>query len=691
VAARLEKAARVYLVAEGKLSNVPWPELPCGKGRMIDRFQLGFAASLTHFAEASAKRSLFKRSFLACGEISNLKFQISNVTHLSGDAATTEAFLTKAGDHHVVHVNNPLVLRPDFPLESYVSFRAAGRQLGRLHAVEAFRLNAAGSLVTFASASLEGASSPSANSSAAGLLTTAFTFGGFPSILLADASDPELMASFYAALPKTSVGDALRQAQLDAAKKRPESKAWTRFRLYGHLGFGEEEGLEFADANYKDYLGKAAAAIKAKQWADVVRYCENALVLLDILDLAEHRDRLYGALVDACYNLKDYPKAIRYQAEVVKLAEQGKDVARLAEACRVLGVLQLRADDYKASVASLKRAVEIYQKNNLTEAAIDALAELGRAQESGTKYADALQSFRASLDMSREMKKERSAGDQLRRLGRVYYLRLSNYVEAEEYFRQALAVFQRLGDQKNVVETTLEIGLVHEKLADFREAAKYYQSGLELAQRGNDKLGQCKALIFLANTAWFQGDYHNAFKFTRASEALAKEIGSKPQQVIALNTLGLIFWTQNDYEASLKALDQALKLAAEIELKNEVASTHNNIGLVYREDKRYKEALDHFSQALALDTELDSKWGKAYDHRNMGMTYLRMGESDRALKALLESAQISQEIGEGTNLTKALFSIGDAYFEKGDLDNAVKHFGQALELAQRLNIRETEW
>ncbi|MBM4050518.1 MAG: CHAT domain-containing protein, partial [Planctomycetes bacterium] len=50
-----------------------------------------------------------------------------------------------------------------------------------------------------------------------------------------------------------------------------------------------------------------------------------------------------------------------------------------------------------------------------------------------------------------------------------------------------------------------------------------------------------------------------------------------------------------------------------------------------------------------------------------------------------------QEIGEGTNLTKALFSIGDAYFEKGDLDNAVKHFGQALELAQRLNIRETEW
>ncbi|MBM4049531.1 MAG: hypothetical protein FJ279_30925, partial [Planctomycetes bacterium] len=49
VAARLEKTARVYLVAEGKLSNVPWPELPCGKGRMIDRFQLGFAASLTHF------------------------------------------------------------------------------------------------------------------------------------------------------------------------------------------------------------------------------------------------------------------------------------------------------------------------------------------------------------------------------------------------------------------------------------------------------------------------------------------------------------------------------------------------------------------------------------------------------------------------------------------------------------------
>ncbi|NIQ00479.1 MAG: tetratricopeptide repeat protein, partial [Nitrospinaceae bacterium] len=133
---------------------------------------------------------------------------------------------------------------------------------------------------------------------------------------------------------------------------------------------------------------------------------------------------------------------------------------------------------------------------------LDRLAEsystLGIIEENALDYDQALEAFTASLKIHEEIGEDLHRGRELRRIGRIYYLRLNQYAQARQFFQEANRLFTELGHDEQRVETLLELGLVAEKEGDFPEALQFYKKAQSLAAQKNLQEGLSKALLYQA-------------------------------------------------------------------------------------------------------------------------------------------------------------------------------------------------
>ncbi len=698
IASTLTGAKSVYLIANGALESLPWQAFKLEGALLIERFPIVFLSSLSQFVHSQENRNLYNSRFLALEtpqtQFAKISKNFATAVRLAGDASSAENFQIQSAKFGVVQVDGKTNLGRLEPKTAYINLSASPDHFERLYLDKLLGESLEGNFIALNHVDFQ--ADPESGISPAAPLIHSLDFMGFPGILLHfGAPDPalheEFLESFYSNFRKGYPAESLRQAQMELARKYPGSQSWAQYRYYGFPGMDEEEKSRFANEHFLSNAKQGIAAFTGKNWGEAVNYFERALALLGLMEDQSQADQIYKALSQAAYNMKDYGKAVEYQKVLVARAKLADDPEVLAGAVYFLGILYSRAEQFPQSVENLQAALKIYKDNEILDKLADSYSVLGVVEENSLDYDKALEAFQASLAINQEIGEELNQGRELRRLGRIYYLRLNDYGKARNYFSEALNIFREIDQQDQWVEALLELGLVAEKQSDFGLAMKYYNQAEGQAREHNLKPSLSKALLYQANTSWFQGDYQNAFKYQRQALALADELQDKRQQAFIYNTLGLIHWTLNDSARALKHLHDSRDLADEAHSLLDVSSAYNNIGLVYRKDKKYSESLEYFQKALDLDVQLKTKWGQGYTHRNMGMSYLRMKNLDEAEGHIKKAIQLSAEIGNRTNLVKAKLELGNLHRARKDCAQAVPVYRETGRTAKELNIKEVHW
>ncbi|MBI2191633.1 MAG: CHAT domain-containing protein [Planctomycetes bacterium] len=736
VAAPLSVHRRVYLIADPALAEVPWESLAApGSPPLHERAELAFLSSANAFFFSYFKRSPHKKTLLLAGPAEATQAGVPPAGGSDPFAMAVERFeaagrpaklLDLLHQYHAVQLSGPIDLNASDPLATSLAAGPGLRRFGLVQAARAIEAGrpysiaefnpeaSSGALVTLAQLrSAEGFASPAS----VGLLARALTFAGFPSILThvaapgpaGDAADPEaihrFLQEFYRLWRDHSAGEALRQAQDAAARAGVPASVWGRFRLFGHLGLDASEALEFAQTHWEQTFQaawKAASTARDEaEYAEAVRYFENALSLVEIRKAGDRLPTLYRNLAIASFKARLHEKAILYGGRLVDLMRQAGDDAGLAQALFDLGVIHNEAERYEEGIRHLEEAASLFQKLGRKVDIFSSLGELGKVQQFAGQYLQAIQTLQDSMKLGVEVGDEAGVGTQLRLIGAVYYRRLNQNVKAAESFQKALDLFRRrvqeggdARDRRNVARCLIDLGLVHERRADWDEAARLYREALDLARALGDSRLVSEALLNLANTHWFRGEYQKAFELQRQALEAAREARDPFREQAALNTAGLISWTLNDPDRAREYLEAALALCHSLPGTNgriEVASTRNNLGLIDRSLGRFDAALDHFQRAREIDEALRSDWGLAYDERNIGVTCLLMDKPGDAASALESAALRSSRIGDTTSHVKALYSLGEARLRLGETDASEKAFEQALDLSRRFFIREIHW
>jgi CHAT domain-containing protein/Tol biopolymer transport system component/Tfp pilus assembly protein PilF len=692
----IQKSQSLTILADGALEFLPWAALPVDGKTLIETVPLTFVSSLAQHHFAESQKNLYNSRILGvdAAGFDKMSAGFASAVNLKEDQALLDRFRSQWTHYGVVHIDSRTHLGRLDPSDAFITIGGRQNHFQRVELAELFVQPLESNLIALNN--VEPEFHPELRLSPTAPLIQALTAKGYPGVLLrSGAFDPalhaEMMEVFYKTFRQGKPAESLRQAQMEMIKRHPGSLAWTGYRFYGFAGMEEAEKQEFAKTHFMDNAKNGAQAFTDKDWLGTIDHLEKALALVDFLEDKSLVERIIKTLAQAAYNLEDYPKAIGYQENLVARARQKEDPEERAEALYFLGILHSRAENYPTAVGHLREALAIYEEYEILDRLAENYSTLGIVEENALDFDKALEAFTASLALNEEIGEDLNRGRELRRIGRIYYLRLNQYAQAKKYFQQAYKLFEELEHNEQKVETLLELGLVAEKQGDFTPALDFYQKAQALATAEDLQAGLSKALLYQANSHWFQGNYQKAFRFQKESLEIAEAIKDKRQQTFIFNTLGLIYWTLNDSKRALENLNRSLNLAVEVQSPLDVASANNNIGLVYRKDKNYEKSIEFFNKALEKDIELKSKWGQGYTHRNLGMSFMRMKKLDEAETHIAQAIDLSREIGNQTNLVKSMLESGHLALEKNQCEKAIPVFQETGQLAEKLNIPEVNW
>lgn len=345
-------------------------------------------------------------------------------------------------------------------------------------------------------------------------------------------------------------------------------------------------------------------------WEGASRDCGEALRLRRRLGDAEGEAETLNNLGRAQEALGESAEAGRSYRASLALARRLGDGEGEAVALGNVGSLDLSTGRFSAALdrfaemeaLALRHAGEPWSSGQAAVARIDrgvALERVGARREALDLYRRLLADPRA-LEARQRAPLLVSTG--------VLYRNLGDPVRAEGAFREAIALFERQGDEPGLSNAYLNLGLaLHLNLSRRRAAEGAYREALARARGSGDRTEEILDLFYLGRLLTETGRLDEAqASFERCLEA-AEGAGSAEGRWSALDGLGRVARARGDLPAALRRFEAAL---AEIEsIRAALATGAQRAG--YFGDKR-----EVYGAAVSVLVEMDRAGpGRGFDVR----------------------------------------------------------------------------
>jgi CHAT domain-containing protein/predicted negative regulator of RcsB-dependent stress response len=462
-------------------------------------------------------------------------------------------------------------------------------------------------------------------------------------------------------------------------------------RIIGSFGFGAEERRAYAKTRFAEKIRSAVDMVRREDWGPASMALRQALAYTSAADVSKYDETLLDKLAEAEFKTGDFEQSLTHQERLNGIFRGRGDKLALADSLLLAGVIQTRQGKHEAAVASMNEALDIYREKGLLGKMAAVSSQLGVAEEGFANYGRALDAYGTALSMQRRTGDAVNTARELRRMGRIYHLRLNQFAKARAVYGEALSVFREVGDKRGALLTLVDMGSVETDVGDLAVAEEIFRSAMAEAETLKDENALALVEFHIANLHWFRGEYEPAIAHARKALKTAESLKDDGQSAIILNTIGLIYWTLNDHQKATDSLGKSLALAKKAGLRLDEASANNNIGLVARSAGRVDESIERFKTALAIDKELKSDWARAYDLRNLSISLLMKGEMAEAGSAAVESLALAEKIGDRINAAKAQLQMAEILVAKGDAARALDEFKRAEALASSAGTPETLW
>ncbi|MGB0386624.1 MAG: tetratricopeptide repeat protein [Ardenticatenaceae bacterium] len=262
-----------------------------------------------------------------------------------------------------------------------------------------------------------------------------------------------------------------------------------------------------------------------------------------------------------------------------------------------------------------------------------------------------------------------------------------NYTQAEAYFREGLALAQKIGERKRISDLLSGLGLVAKNRGEHQQAEAYYQKALVLGREIGDRKRISALLARLGVLADNFGHYARAEKYLLEGLKLATETGNRETKSVLLANLGLVANRRQNYEQAEEYLLEGLTLARKIGHSVNIISLLSNLGLVTRRRSKFKEAKEYFLEGLTLARQIEERERVITLLANLGRVTGESGDYVQAEKYLLEGLSVAREIGQLPRITYILDILSGLIAKQGETLRAEKYMLEGLAAAREIGHR----
>jgi len=228
-----------------------------------------------------------------------------------------------------------------------------------------------------------------------------------------------------------------------------------------------------------------------------------------------------------------------------------------------------------------------------------------------------------------------------------FALNLKCFLDRQGHWRDQVAVHQASVEAaRRLADVPMEAGALY-SLADalnplgrFDEGHAHYKEALRLFQEIGDTMGQAYTCHSMGWACELQGDYPHALEYAQQSLELFRRAGNRIGQARAANAVGWYHTLLGEHRQALRYCGEALRMQRELGDQRGMAATLDSIGYAHHHLGEYPQAIGHYRDALDLYREVDERRGAAETFAHLGDTYHATGEPGAARAAWQQALAI---------------------------------------------------
>ncbi|MCT7991588.1 tetratricopeptide repeat protein [Laspinema olomoucense] len=274
------------------------------------------------------------------------------------------------------------------------------------------------------------------------------------------------------------------------------------------------------------------------------------------------------------------------------------------------------------------------------------------------------------------------------------YGKWGNWDEAEQYYRDALAVAQEQKNKSLIAALQGLLGDIQRNRGNWDEAERLYQQCLAIETELGDRSGMASSWGVLGDIQRKRGNWDEAERLFQQSLQLRTELGDRSGIASSWGQLGDIQRKRGNWDEAERLYQQCLQLSTELGDRSGMASSWGVLGDIQRNRGNWDEAERLYQQSLQLRTELGDRSGMATSWGQLGDIQQLQGNCDEAERLYQQSLQLRTELGDKSGMASSWGVLGDIEKNRGNWDQAERLYQQSLALRTELGDRSgmaTSW
>ena len=242
-----------------------------------------------------------------------------------------------------------------------------------------------------------------------------------------------------------------------------------------------------------------------------------------------------------------------------------------------------------------------------------------------------------------------------------------NYVLSTDNYFNAMQIFEKLYDEKNLAVCNRNVGWVYLDQNNYEKAIEYFNKSLAINKYLKSLEGIRADYSDLGNLYMKQNNYEKARVYYLKSLKISEEVESKVGIARAVANVGSTYWQQNDFPKALDYYFKALKLHREIGNNMGVAISLSHIGLIYTTTGKFKEAEQYLKKAIAIDDSSGALDRLRLDEEALSKLYDTTGKYNLALIHYKKAIALKDTIYSQENSKQLVRKEMNFEFDKKEL------------------------
>ncbi|MCX6246768.1 MAG: tetratricopeptide repeat protein [Bacteroidetes bacterium] len=182
----------------------------------------------------------------------------------------------------------------------------------------------------------------------------------------------------------------------------------------------------------------------------------------------------------------DYPKALEYYLQSLKISEESGDKPDIARALNRLGLIYQSLIDYPKALGYYHRSLQVARETGDKMAMQQVMIDIGEVCQKQNDFPKALDYFNQALKINQAIGNKTGCAAALNTIGYVYR-RQRDFSKAQYYCNEAVKYYEAAGNKLAMAAELEDIGDLYRQLAEYPKALGYLFKALQIQKELNDK------------------------------------------------------------------------------------------------------------------------------------------------------------------------------------------------------------